>query len=110
MSETKFTPGPWAKGDENNACSDLDVGGTIISLSRFDRHSDEFVISRDEMLANRDLIAAAPDMYAELETLRDLVEHCYWIFHEAGDVEMNNLCIAAEMRAAALLKKARGEV
>ena len=68
------TPGPWSLGDENDACCSVDTGRSSISLDRMDvlgRTAD--VISRDEMLANARLIAAAPDLLDALRTLRHSV-------------------------------------
>jgi hypothetical protein len=60
-----WTPGEWTLGDENNQCCEvcLAVGEAqvVISLDRSDRLTgQECVISREEMLANARLIAAAP--------------------------------------------------
>lgn len=56
MSETMFTPGPWENGG-----SIVGAGNIII------RQQWEGTIIIDELQANANLIAAAPDMYEALE-------------------------------------------
>jgi hypothetical protein len=51
MSETKFTPGPWVKYDDDTV---LDLEGETIA--------EVFSVEADT-----DLIAAAPDLYEALE-------------------------------------------
>lgn len=76
----------WEFGNENNECSDVQVGETSISLSRHDIHTGALVIEREEMLANRSLVRFAPNLLrerdearrrvAELEAvLRSIAEH-----------------------------------
>jgi len=104
---SKFTPGPWEIGDENNASCEVcprDVDITI-SMSRYDRFSDKFLIERDEMLANAHLIAAAPDMYEALDTLVAVVG--LTAFKHEGQRQV--LQEAVDLSVAAL-KKARGEI
>ena len=70
MSDTKFTPGPWAWGNED--WSDqwfLQPGVLIIDYDGGGPSgSDEFDA------ANAHLIAAAPDLYAALDGLLGLLD------------------------------------
>lgn len=70
----KHTQGPWELGDENNESAEVALGdGLTISLGRDSRHTSELVISRDEMLANAQLIMAAPDLLDALELAMDFI-------------------------------------
>ena len=64
MSETKFTPGPWHVLREG--LTDLSVEPGIMYNSLLDIPREE----REEQLANAALIAAAPEMYADIERIR----------------------------------------
>lgn len=92
MSDTKFTPGPWAWGNED--WSDqwfLQPGVLIIDYDGGGPSgSDEFDA------ANAHLIAAAPDLYAALNGLLGLLD--------AG-----SLYEPQAYAARAALAKARGE-
>lgn len=67
------TPGPWFIGNESNECCDVETGKTVISLDRHDPFmSGVIIITRDEMLANAHLIAAAPDL---LKALKAVFQH-----------------------------------
>jgi len=97
MSETKFTPGPWKVTVSENG---IDVGvdgldGETITgwIEPYDAH----------------LIAAAPDMYAELEAAMNVFRF-YQGHHAAkghSDKEQTNKQHAD--RIAKVLAKARGE-
>ena len=93
MSDTKFTPGPWAWGNED--WSDqwfLQPGVLIIDYDGGGPSgSDEFDA------ANAHLIAAAPDLYAALYALLKANLSC----------DDDNIDAADAARAA--LAKARGE-
>jgi hypothetical protein len=102
MSETKFTPGPWdvVMGPSGQLYIE-GKGGVLISIVSFGDGID------DE--ANGDLIAAAPDMYEELECARDVFRF-YQSHHEfKGGTEkaIRNKEIAD--RIDRLLAKARGD-
>lgn len=63
MSE--HTRGPWTLGDENNESAEVCMGDVAVALDRHSRDPGRFgllVISREEMLANARLIAAAPEL------------------------------------------------
>lgn len=96
------TPGPWSIGNENNECCDVETGKTVISLDRHDPFmSGVIIITRDEMLANAHLIAAAPDLLDVLEMIRDADEDC----RRDGLPQMNPM---ARRRLDAVLAKATG--
>ena len=99
MSETKFTPGPWA-WDETN-WRKIDAGGTVFSEDGKNAHVEKFMdlqlqagkipvipIRIDHYTviydgnpispANRALIAAAPDLYAALEAMADKAGNQNW--------------------------------
>lgn len=69
MSEKKFTPGPWVIGDENNQHAQVCLGDSncSVDMRRFADYPNCPGMSRDEMLANAALIAAAPDLYDALD-------------------------------------------
>lgn len=68
---TKHTPGPWTLGNENNHCCEVCIGEAIASLSRNSYYDSEYVIERDEMLANAHLIMSAPDLLEALQSILD---------------------------------------
>lgn len=63
----KHTPGPWTIGDENNQHVEICIGDAVANLDRQDRYGLHMVFSREEMLANAHLIAAAPDLLEALD-------------------------------------------
>lgn len=83
----RHTPGPWSIGDENNACCDVLLGtehNLTCSLDRRDDNTYAEVISRAEMLANAQLIAAAPELLDALQIAREFMSIASdWNFHEA---------------------------
>ena len=87
MSETKFTKGEWFAIVDDECCFiDTYKKGLIADLEKSDAPCDEAE-------ANAHLIAAAPDMYAMLEYLRE----DYGLLTDVGkDIDK-------------LLAKARGE-
>lgn len=60
MSEPKFTPGPWALESRRDICDEFECWLHPINLHIHDKISD----------ADAHLIAAAPDLYRELEMAR----------------------------------------
>jgi hypothetical protein len=105
-TEPKWTPGPWRNGDPKNLMSPGHV------MAKRDGWSSGYLVAaccgasdssdrglRFEQIANADLIAAAPDLYAAL----DAMLRCE---AEGGDLEdLRRVNAAAE----AALAKARGE-
>jgi hypothetical protein len=71
---SKHTPGPWTLGDENNECCDVVLGtehNLTCNFNRQDNNTSQYVISRDEMLANAHLVMAAPVMLEALKSIRE---------------------------------------
>ena len=74
----KHTPGPWDIGNENNETCEVCLNSPhnlTVSIDRHDHNTGVIVISRDEMLANAHLIAAAPEMFGALNNALDLVNN-----------------------------------
>lgn len=104
----RHTPGPWVIGDENNACCDVLLGtdhNLTCSMDRRDNNTYDEVISREEMLANAKLIAAAPDLLEALQALRLAREQDKYLSWEKGAPDFKN----AELLADAAIAKATGE-
>ena len=101
MSKTKFTPGPWYWVDVGSRiCIENKSGDEIASVLNYAEPEIE--------IADAHLIAAAPDMYAELETAMNVFRF-YQSHHEfKGGTEkaIRNKEIAD--RIDRLLAKARG--
>lgn len=107
MSEAKFTKGPWEVFIDD--CGDKWTGWPI-SINAPNIHEDcmvvrtggqwpyewDFAISQREAVANAHLIAAAPELYAFVEKVRDFAR-------ELGDEGLYEDADTA-------LAKARGEV
>jgi hypothetical protein len=108
MSETKFTPGPWRSdcGCIYAECQ-LDEYGLTNQAPLAEVTSDQF--HDDHYVENCHIIAAAPDMYAELEAAMNVFRF-YQGHHAAkghSDKEQTNKQYAD--RIAKVLGKARGE-
>ena len=98
MSETKFTKGPWKATYDSQLQAAIEIYNTedrIMVAVLPDRGTIE---AMSEIEANANLIAAAPDLYASLETI---CHDC--IGKEATDI----LCEGCHVDKA--LRKARGE-
>lgn len=103
MSEPKFTPGPWYahKPKESNGWYDITTtnslsGSIAMCFSGLDR----------KVRANAALIAAAPEMYGELESV------CLMCQRREIDVEYTSQRLHGECKKCNIgnvLKKARGE-
>jgi len=89
MTTPKWTPGPWR----------MDLSGVE---SKHQRVCDVLASSLAERNANARLIAAAPELYAALESL---------LTHDsaAGPCDVPGLKCDCYERARAALKRARGE-
>ena len=97
MSKTKFTKGSWKKDNNGNImANNKQIGVSGVSLALY---------SCDEVTANTDLISMAPEMYAELEKLSEIIDHYY------GDAVGLHLALGMESVRSIdnLLLKARGE-
>ncbi len=93
MSETKFTPGPWlVRGALGHASYIVSGLGDAVACG--------YEYATDAGAANARLIAAAPEMYAELQCAR----HTLVIIDKTPE---DSPCIK---RIDAVLAKARGEV
>lgn len=114
MSETKFTPGPWAKDKygqlKNPDGNPVDVWGCGLSIASRSTETE----------ANAALIAAAPDLYAALEERNALVlraQSNIAHFHDGlltareFEHEMTGLFTGSDVdtSAHAAIAKARGE-
>ena len=104
--ETKFTKGEWSQShrkDRNSGMYSTEVyddrGQTICTLAWHTEPNE----TRTDRPENAQLIAAAPDMYAELKSIITLFE---WGYNGADlvDETAKQIPIIKE-----LLKKARGE-
>lgn len=95
---SKHTPGPWTIGDENNQRCEVILGASdlIADLGREDRYTGKMVISRQEMLDNAHLIAAAPCLLSACEAI--IADSTPW----ASDTP-------ALMQVRTAIAKARGE-
>ncbi|MFL9904544.1 hypothetical protein PQR71_41530 [Paraburkholderia fungorum] len=97
MSEIKGTPGPW-RVSLDGAEVTADPLGILTSSGRI-CHIDDAFKQASEVGANRNLIAAAPEL---LEALRLCFDHCRLYYPE---VEHNN--VGKAVRAA--IAKAEGQ-
>lgn len=95
MSEPTFTPGPWGwcMPDEVFPAVFCNENGNIIA-DLYDAKNNQ-----RQMVANAALIAAAPEMYAKLKELADVLRF--------GGMLCTNRTMAQEIEE--ILKKARGE-
>jgi hypothetical protein len=121
MSETKFTPGPWRleikdHGDWLKSAQVYNAHGFMASsaiikveesrqdgeswLEMQERIRPAQARAQEESIANMRLFAAAPDLYAALDTMAKAYRH------EHGLEGAYDPCIT---QAEAALKKARGE-
>lgn len=103
---SKFTPGPWHVGCPNGKRHYVMVGGhTIIAELPHAQGDSAYVVEQfHERESNARLIAAATDMYAELELALRYLDH--------PDVRALPFALPAEAaaeRCRAALAKARGE-
>jgi len=87
MSETKFTPGPWVTKQNGRYidCDGWHAEDANSSMSGFVGVSDEYGnvaalvvesiggVQEEQQEANASLIAAAPEMYAALKEVADLI-------------------------------------
>ena len=105
MKKPKFTPGPWQAGKNPFTTTILDghEGKAIypkesnyhIAWANAENSNGDLDI--ETALANARLIAVAPEMYAELERIADILEDP----EDCGEISLD--------RINAILRKARGE-
>ena len=119
MSEAKFTKGPWTiehdrEFDECIIYAEREEDRVVIcEVSTYVTVSnDDNCIDVDQIIANANLIAAAPDMYEALDHLRIVAQKVCDDFccgagcsQDARDCKLEGGLIRAEIA----LRKARGE-
>lgn len=99
MGETKWTPGPWHAIDRSpEEGLKIRGGGHHYPIAQAKSYWDGPGARREEALANLDLMAAAPDLYAAVEAQAEMLE--------ASD-DRGPWLQAKELRS--LLARARGE-
>lgn len=109
MGNTKFTPGPWVYApdyDENDGdiIINRDYEFPVAICFKSDLR-DEIQYDPEEVRANANLIAAAPDLYAALEEVLNstmAMREEDFRYDEGSVSDVLNLCRA-------VLAKARGE-
>jgi hypothetical protein len=106
MTTRNHTPGPWIFDAQNSGINSdpgwglLNADGESLGITvHWDRRS-----STDTAYANARLIAAAPDLLAALQRLRDAVQTA----HVGSDERCNDcaVCVALKLADAALSKAA----
>lgn len=103
MSNTKHTPGPWLReGNAVYTLNEREVNHLLVQV----HVANGRTAFAEEQEANARLIAAAPDMLAELQTLR-AVFIGYAVHHlKNGSIEKGKTNSAHADRIDALIKKA----
>lgn len=102
MSNTKFTPGPWALEKRKSGCKNLIGDGKMLcaEFTRYLTDSPNYI----DADANAALIAAAPELYEALDFAQRALDDADLCVNEETGEEYDDV---KKMRAA--LKKARGE-
>lgn len=95
--QPKWTKGPWAVERNKRTWGWVDVVGPSLGVGGPTQATDLTLADEVKRIAEAHLIAAAPDMYAELVSLM------------AAYAECNGECHPAYGRAEYALAKARGE-
>ena len=118
MSELKATPGPWEAGGKKSHGTSV-YGPKTVSVAWVgcaSTHGDlgHYAIDSDEAHANAHLIAAAPDLYAELKAAEKILEDVLvspWRGVMPFEPEASKMRADLEQigRVRAALAKARGE-
>lgn len=105
MSEAKFTKGPWFVGNYNNLrSSEQDKYSSIcVNVSMTLAHDKQ----NSEYTANANLIAAAPEMYKEIERDIEILKREAEKF-VIGSYELRSIRLRIESKQK-LLAKARGK-
>ena len=103
MNESKFTPGPWKKTQNEVSIASIGVvyhgdGKTWFDIGAVNFNYDTFL---EQQQYNADLIVSAPDLYAILNRALDALQR-------ADDYGVPGLCGLIE-DASDVLAKARGE-
>lgn len=105
---SKHTKGPWTLGDENDSHFEIEIGdsNTCASICRFDRHTGKAAFSREEMIANGNLIIAAPSLLEALELAANRIERLQLECAESSNIRSNANEWIQEARA--IIGKAKG--
>ena len=104
MSDTKFTRGPWAVDNDLNVYAGAPNDGSRVSIAK--THVI-WAMGMGSVAANAHLIAAAPDMFAALEEVAQILAQCTFETILVRGQYLDRKEVVASARAA--LAKARGQ-
>ena len=65
--QTKHTPTPYTFEGGDNHSVEINIGETTASITRCDKNTGKYVISRGEMIANAEFIVTACNSYEKLK-------------------------------------------
>tara|TARA_R110000803_G_scaffold95395_5_gene163389 strand:- start:2890 stop:3210 length:321 start_codon:yes stop_codon:yes gene_type:complete len=104
---TKFTKGKW-KADLESLAS-INCGEKHIAMvNYFNTHNKDNCVNEAECVANANLIAAAPDMYTEIQSdIEELEDKLLDVSKASGDYDF---IVGRIKHKKSLLAKARGEI
>ena len=103
---SKHTPGPWKMKTVKTSCGRCHKSGDF-NACVYDDDTSLNKFGRDTLLANANLIAAAPDLLETCETLKDM---CRGLAVASGLSSVNGIDIENQLiKAHAAITKARGE-
>lgn len=114
MSETKWTPEPWRAGLGDAYLPKTLIGESSVEIACIPHETYDAIDvfgkrrggTEEEHLANAHLIAAAPDLYAALDSLlKTFVDDLGECGYDEDDIADHD----GVKRATAALRKARGE-
>jgi hypothetical protein len=110
MTEPRFTPGPWFI-ESDPPCNDHWYPGLTIGSEPEGTRICDLTPLRDKSgnAANVRLIAAAPDLYAQLEDARVTLGEAAKILAGSRPSFANNIVNQCGIRCGDVLAKARGE-
>lgn len=110
----KFTKGPWKVFDHEEIKGGYGIDAEGISIIIFGEDSnDECGIkgnTKEEAIANANLIAAAPELYEMVKMLIENINEAGDLFEDGKNEEAWEWILAANTMGNHVLKKARGEV
>ena len=102
MSDVKFTPGPWGVCKNRFGKISSLRGVDICSLLKYGKKDGE-------AKANAHLIAAAPDMYAALVHIREIIAEGAKVGFNPTNGEWAEKLFLSQQKSSRAVKKARGE-
>lgn len=107
MSEPKFTPGPWrfTNGQVPRVMAGPTAG--VCGVHKIGSQTGQFDATTHA--ANGHLLAAAPDLYAQLEDAKATLEEAAKLLVDRHPSVANNIVNQCAVRCGDLLAKARGE-